>query len=296
MKIFVNSRLVSGDRARISVFDRGFLYGDGVFETLRSYHGVIFRLDDHLDRLQDSARSVRIRPPAPRAKIQSFLYRTLAANRIRNGLLRITLSRGAGPWGPDLPAGARPTLVVMARPMVKLPPGRYARGVKILIVPFERLGSRSSVSRIKSTNFLVNHLARREARRFGAEEGLMLNADGHLTEGTVSNIFMVRKGRLLTPSLDCGLLDGITRRVVLELAESLGIPARETHLKPGDLSRADECFLTNTSMEIMPVTRVGTLRVGSGRPGEVTKRLAGAFRELVKRECKREKRRGSRKR
>jgi branched-chain amino acid aminotransferase len=295
MKIFLNTRLVTRDRARISVLDRGFLYGDGVFETLRAYDGAIFRLEAHLERLRDSARSVRIALPVPKGEIRSILYRTLAANRIRNGLLRLTVSRGAGPWGPDLPSGTKPTLVVMARPIGGPSPRRFERGVKVVIVPFERLGSRSSVSRIKSTNFLVHLLARSEARRSGAAEALLLNAGGHLTEGTVSNFFMVRRGRLLTPSLDCGLLDGITRRVVLELAGSLGIPARETRLTPRDLSSAEECILTNTSMEIMPVTRIGKLRVGSGRPGEVTKRLARAFRELVKRECERERRRRGRK-
>jgi len=284
MKVFINSRCVPLVRARISAFDRGFLYGDGVFETLRAYDGVIFRADQHLERLADSARSIHLRLPFNRKRILSILYRTLEANRIRNGLLRLTLSRGTGPWGPDPSSGGRPTVVVMARPSLKPSPGRYARGMRVWIVSAEAPGPGSVLSGIKTTNFLNNILGRLEARRAGAEEGLMLNPQGHLTEGTVSNLFLVRNGRLITPSLDCGLLNGVTRRVVLELAESLGIPAKEGRLTPKELLRADECFLTNTSIEIMPATRVGKFRVGSGRPGEITLKLTQAFRLLVKRE------------
>lgn len=286
MKVFINNRLVPLSRARVSVFDRGFLYGDGVYETLRAYNGVIFRADQHLERLRQSARAIRLALPYPRGELRSILNRTLRANGIRNGLLRLTVSRGAGPWGVDPPPGSRPTVVVMARPFVKPSRLRYARGIRVRIVSVERSGSRSLDPRIKSTNFLNNMLARMEATRAGADEGLMLNADGRLTEGTVSNLFLVRKKRLFTPSLDCGLLDGVTRRVVMELAGSMGISLKETALTPDDLLRADECFLTNTSMEIMPVTRIGNSRLGSGRPGEMTLRLAAALRALVKKECK----------
>ncbi len=286
MRVFVNTRWVPSRQATVSVYNHGFLYGDGVFETVRAYKGVVFRLEEHLLRLQQSARLVRMKIPYSSKRLRSILYKTLAANRLKEGMLRLTLSRGAGEWGLDPELRNRPTLVVMARPLTRYPESLYARGQKITVVSIRRLGADSLDPRIKSTNFLNNILARIEARRAGADEGLMLNHEGYLTEGTISNLFMVKNHRLFTPSPKAGLLEGITRQVVLELADSSGIPTEEALLTPDDLFRADECFLTNTSMEIMPVRKVGKALIGKGRPGPITTKLRKAFRELVQEECK----------
>lgn len=286
MRIFLNAKLVPAHRAVLSVYDHGFLYGDGIYETFRSYGGVIFRLDQHLARLQHSARLIHLKLPYPLARLRSSLYRTLEANRLSEATLRMTISRGVGELGLDPDLCARPTIVITARVFNGYPKALYHRGLVAAVVTIRRLGSDALDPRIKSTNFLNNILAKIEAKRAGADEGLMLNREGYLTEGTVSNLFLIKKGRLYTPSPRVGLLEGITRQVVLELAGTMGIPTEESFLTPKDLLRADECFLTNTSMEIMPVRKIGKVPIGHGKPGRVTVELRKAFRALIREECR----------
>jgi branched-chain amino acid aminotransferase len=286
MRIFLNAKLVPPHRAVLSVYDHGFLYGDGIYETFRSYGGVIFRLDQHLSRLQHSARLIHLKLPYGLAKLRTSLYQTLAANRLSNAALRMTISRGVGELGLDPDLCARPTIVITARVFNGYPKVLYNRGVAATVVSIRRLGSDTLDPRIKSTNFLNNILAKIEAKRAGADEGLMLNREGYLTEGTTSNLFLVKKSRLYTPSPRAGLLEGITRQVVLELAGTMGIPTKESFLTPKDLLRADECFLTNTSMEIMPVRKIGKVPIGHGTPGPITLELREAFKDLVRQECR----------
>jgi branched-chain amino acid aminotransferase len=285
MRIFLNGKLVPLSRAVISVSDHGFLYGDGVFETFRAYSGVIFRLHQHLSRLEQSARLIHLKLPYSRIRLRDHLYRTLAANRLKDATLRMTVSRGVGELGLDPDLCARPTLVITARAFKGYPDTLYGQGMTAVVVSVRHIGSDSLDPRIKSNNFLSNVLAKIEAKKAGADEGLMLNPKGYLTEGTVSNIFIVRKNRLYTPSPRAGLLEGITRRVVLELAERMGLPTHQGLLTPEDLYESDECFLTNTSMEIMPVRKIGKVRIGRGKPGPVTQALRKAFRILVRVEC-----------
>ena len=286
MRVFLNTRIVPESRAKISVYDQGFLYGDGVFETFRTYHGIIFRVDQHLARLKESARLIRLRLPHPPDRLRAILYKTLAANKQKEALLRMTLSRGVRKWGLDQDSKTNPTLVVMVRPFSGYSDRTYRTGQKAIISSIRKQGEDSLSPQIKSTNYLSNRLAKMEALDKGANEAVMLNSEGFLTEGTVSNLFLVRNGRLLTPSLRAGILMGVTRQVVLELAELLAISGVETMLTPDDFKTADECFLTNTSMEIMPLRAIGEVPIGNGKPGEMTKKLRREFRRLVQRECR----------
>jgi branched-chain amino acid aminotransferase len=285
MQVYLNTGFIPESRATVSVHDLGFLYGDGVFETFRAYNGTLFRVDDHLDRLEESARRIRLKLPYRRERLRRVLSQTLTRNGLKEALLRLTVSRGIGPWGSDRDFGARPTLVVMARRFTGYPEKVYREGQKILIATVRKHSRDCLDPRIKSLNFLNHRLARGEARRRGFDEAVLLNSQGDLAEGSVSNLFLVREGRLLTPSEDSGILLGVTRQIVFEIARRLRVPVREARLPRKELKRAEECFLTNTSMEIMPVHHVDRLRIGNGKPGEVTKGLREEFKKLVQREC-----------
>jgi branched-chain amino acid aminotransferase len=286
MRIFLNRRLVPARQATVSVYDHGFLYGDGIYETFRAYGGVIFRVNHHLSRLKQSASLIHLTLPHSSSKLRDILYRTLSANKLKEAILRLSISRGVGEPGHDPDLCYDPTIVVIPRAFKRYPESLYQQGLKATIVSTRRSGPESLDPQIKSTNFLNNILAKIEAKKAGADEGLMLNRKGCLTEGTVSNIFFVKKYRLYTPSLKTGLLNGITRQVVLELAHSVGLKVMEGLFFPGDLIRADESFITNTSLEVMPITRVGKRRIGDGKPGPITIKLRSSFTALVQRECK----------
>ena len=285
MRIYLNNQFVTQRRARVSVFDRGFLYGDGVFETLRAYNGRIFRLEDHLRRLKESARRLEIPLPYPTERLGRLLIRSLLINRLREASVRISISRGAGPVGLDPGPARRPTLVILPRAFRGYPKDRYRRGLKAAIVSVRRTPARALDPSIKSANFLNNILAEIEARKRKADEGIMLTLSGFLAEGSVSNLFIVKNRRLYTPGTDLGILAGITRQEVIRLARRAGIPLTEGHQRPSALYKADECFLTNTSMEVMPVVRADGIRIGNGKPGPVTRRLLTDYRDRVRSEC-----------
>lgn len=278
MWVYCNDRFVPQEEAVVSVFDHGFLYGDGVYETLRAYRGRVFQLAEHLARLERSASRIQLHLPVSRERLAGLVREALSRNQLQEAYLRITVSRGAGEIGLDPALCKSPTLVIIAKPFQPYPESIYTEGVSVIVARTRRNLPEALPPQVKSLNFLNNILAKMEAKAAGAHEALMLNHREELTEGTTSNVFAVQGGRLRTPSVECGLLEGITRGLVLQAASELGIPAEETRLTVADLMQAEECFLTNTTQEVLPVTRVDGRMIGDGRPGGVTRRLHASFR------------------
>jgi branched-chain amino acid aminotransferase len=281
MLVYVNGKFLSRDDARVSVFDHGFLYGDGVYETMRAYRGKIFFLGRHLARLKQSADAISLALPLSLDKIGEALNEALTVNKLNEAYVRIQISRGEGDIGLDPALCPAPTMVIMTRPFQDYPPELYANGVAVVIVQIRRNHPLALDPAIKGTNFLNNILAKIESLKAGAYEGIMLNWKGYVAEGTISNIFTVKKGVLQTPDLETGILEGITRDLVLHLARKEKIPTREMPMRPKDLVRADECFITNTTIEVLPVTTIDGHPVGNGRPGPITERLMNAYKNEV---------------
>jgi len=281
--VYLNNRFVPEAEAVVSPFDYGLLFGDGLFETLRAYGGTLFRLDAHLERFQQGAARLEIPLPST-GFLASILHQTLQRNDLRDALLRLTVTRGVG--NPGLhPASCRsPTLIVTARPLPD-PSSAPSSGLSAVVVNLRRNPPQALDPAIKSANFLNNVLAKLEADRRGADEGIFLNLDGALTEATTGNIFWLAGGRLKTPDLSAGLLNGITRQVVIALADAEGIQVEEGHYDAEDLYRADEAFVTSTGAEIAPLIRVDDRMIGCGAVGPTTQRLQQAFRQRVEAEC-----------
>jgi branched-chain amino acid aminotransferase len=281
MWIFLNDRFVPQEEARVSVFDHGFLYGDGVYETIRSYGPRLFMRDRHLARLRRSADAIGLEIPIPEKDWPALLHEAMARNGLgignANAYLRVTVSRGPGEIGLDPGLCPKATVVIMAKALQPYPSQLYERGVRVVVAQTRRNLPAALSPQIKATNFLNNILAKREAVAAGAFDALLLNWREELAECTVSNLFFIKDGRLCTPSLDCGILDGITREIVLALAHEQQLPVEEDRFRLMDLLEADECFLTNTSMEIMPVTAIDTQPIGTGKPGPVTSSLQALF-------------------
>ena len=279
MWIYLNDRFVREAEALVSVFDHGFLYGDGVYETIRSYGDKIFMRDQHLARLRRSAEAIGLTIPA--RDWPSLLHESMVRNGVGNdrtdAYIRVTISRGTGDIGLDPALCPRPTLVIITKALKPPPPDRYQTGVSLVVAKTRRNLSSALDPQIKATNFLNNIQAKREAIAAGAFDSVLLNWEGHVTECTVSNIFFVQSGRLCTPALSCGILDGITRGVILTLARDAGIPMDEGRFNVEALMAADECFLSNTTMEVMPATQLNGRPIGSGSPGPLTKRLHQIF-------------------
>ena len=278
MWVYLNDRFVPKEEAVVSVFDHGFLYGDGVFETLRAYRGRIFQLTEHLARLERSASAVGMALPVTRERLADLARESLTRNQLQEAYVRITVSRGPGEIGLDPALCKSPTLVVIAKPFEPYPESFYTDGVSVIIAQTRRNPPEALPPHVKSLNFLNNVLAKMEANAAGSHEALLLNYRGEVTEGTTSNVFVVQGQRLRTPAVECGLLAGITRGIVLQLAREGGIPVEERRLTVRDLTDAEECFLTNTTQEVLPVTRVDRRSIGDGRPGQITRRLHGSFR------------------
>jgi branched-chain amino acid aminotransferase len=277
--IYLNDRFVREEEALVSVFDHGFLYGDGVYETIRSYGNHIFMRDQHLARLQRSADAIGLM--IPERNWSSLLHEAMARNGVGNdrtdAYIRITISRGRGSIGLDPALCPLPTVVIMTQALKGPPADRYRTGVSLVVAKTRRNLPSALDPQIKATNFLNNIQAKREAIAAGAFDSVLLNWEGHLTECTVSNLFFVQSGRLCTPALSCGILDGITRGVVLTLAREAHLPVDEGQFTVDALVAADECFLSNTTMEVMPVTRLNDCPVGSGTPGPLTRQLHQIF-------------------
>jgi branched-chain amino acid aminotransferase len=286
MKVYVNGRLYPKAKAFVSVFDHGLLYGDGVFEGIRAYNGRVFRLDEHLERLENSARAIMLRMPIGREAMKRALLGTLKANGLtkRDAYIRLVVTRGVGDLGLDPRKCKRETVIIITDKITLYPEIYYRNGLAVMTVATRRNLVEAVNPRIKSLNYLNNILAKIEANNYGVLEAIMLNADGYVAECTGDNVFILRRGRLLTPPLHIGALEGITRNVVISLARDLGIPVAEEAFTRYDLYTAEECFLTGTAAEIIPVSNVDSRPIGGGRPGPVTLKLIEKFRELTRSE------------
>lgn len=285
MWIFLNDRFVRKEDALISVFDHGFLYGDGIYETLRSYGPHIFLLREHLRRLYRSADLIGLTIPLEEGAWLPILSEAMQRNHVgqagRDAYLRITVSRGPGDIGLDPALCQAPTIVVLSKPLTRPADHLYQTGVDLVTATIRRNHPSALSPQIKSLNFLNNILAKRDAITAKAFDAIMLNPAGELAECTTSNLFLVRQGRLLTPSIDCGILDGLTRNLVLELARRDSIQSEEGHFLPALLREAEECFITNTSSEILPVRSVDGAHLPSRPPGPLTSRLQRLFHTHV---------------
>lgn len=282
MKVYLNGKILDAAEATISVLDHGLLYGDGVFEGIRIYGNRIFKLREHVERLYASARAIMLAIPLPMEAMEQAIRDTVAASGIADGYIRPIVTRGVGCLGIDPSSCEQPSVIIIVGTIQLYPEECYRKGIEIVSLPTRRVPSECLDPRIKSLNYLNNVLAKIEARQAGCKEGVMLNTAGQVAECTADNIFIVKRGELLTPAPQCGALDGITMRTVCEIAESLSIPWSAAVLSRYDLYTADECFLTGTGAELIPVTKIDGRQVGNGEPGEVTQRLIAAFREYVK--------------
>lgn len=281
MKIYLNGDLVAKEDAKISVFDHGLLYGDGVFEGIRLYDGCVFKLEEHLERLEYSAKAILLDLPLNREEMSKAVCDTCLANDLKNGYVRLVVTRGPGHLGLT-PDGCGPSNVIIIADDIQLYPEElYRDGLKIISVPTRRINASALPPAIKSLNYLNNILAKIEAKKVGFQEALMLNDKGEIAECTGDNVFIISKGVLFTPPLDSGSLRGITRGAVIDLAEEIGLPCREQALTRYDLWTADECFLTGTAAEVIPCVEVDHREVGNGVPGSVTRQLIGLFRQKV---------------
>lgn len=276
--VYLNGSLVARNKARISALDYGFLYGFGLFETMRAYNGRVFRLDSHLSRMASSAEILGL--PLGALELKGAVMDTIQANGLSEARIRITVSIGEGAIAPDPGTCSKPTVVILAEHYQPYPEQVYQKGFRAVVSSIIR-SSRSPLSRLKSANYLESILARQEARAAGADEALCLNEKGLLAEASMSNIFLVDSGLLKTPGQESGILPGITRQTVLELAQQLGIKTMEQDTRLAELFRAEEAFLTSSLIEVMPLTEVDGRPIASGRPGPITKRLMAAYRKLV---------------
>ena len=282
MKIFIDGKYCDERDAKISVFDHGLLYGDGIFEGIRAYNGRVFRLKEHIDRLFCSARSILLKIPMAHADIMAAIVETCRRNRIRDGYIRLVVTRGVGTLGLNPNRCKDPSVLSIAGKMQLYPTELYQRGMEIVTVPTVRNLHSALNPAIKSLNYLNNILAKIEANNAGCEEAIMLNAEGFVAECTGDNIFIVKEKRLLTPPLSAGALYGITRGVVMDLAAQSGLTVGEPDLTRYDLFNADECFLTGTGAELVPVVKIDGRVVGTGKPGPVTESLVAQYRALTK--------------
>ncbi len=281
-RVWLNGALLPEAEARVSLFDRGYLYGDGLFETMRAYGGRIFRLRRHLERLAEGARAINLSYAPEQNEIEKIAEELLQANGLTDAYLRLTVSRGLG-LGPLPGENLAPTVSLIARPLQLPSPETYERGWKAILVE-SALSPGSRLSQLKPLSYLDKTLAKMEAKKAGVDEAILVNSRGEITEASTSNLFLVKGNDLLTPPAEAGLLAGITRAAVLELAPALSLQVVETRLTPADLSSAAECFLTNSILEVMPLTGVGEAPIGEGQPGRISRKIHKAYQNLVKSE------------
>ncbi len=270
------------EKAMISVFDHGLLYGDGVFEGIRLYDGCVFKLNEHLERLEYSAKAILLELPMDRLQLIDAVCDTCRANNLSNGYIRLVVTRGVGHLGLTPDGCGPPSVIIIADDIQLYPENLYENGLKIISVPTRRINASALPPAIKSLNYLNNILAKIEAKKVGFQEALMLNDKGEIAECTGDNVFVLSKGVLFTPPLDAGSLRGITRGAVMDIASELGIPCREQALTRYDLWTAEECFLTGTAAEVIPCVEVDHREVGNGQTGVMTQRFIAKFRENVR--------------
>ena len=282
--IYMNGKLVPEREARVSVFDHGLLYGDGVFEGIRAYNGRVFRLQEHLERLYRSARAIVLDIGMPLADMEKAVLDTLRANKLKDAYIRLVVTRGVGDLGLDPKKCPKATVFIIADRIALYPPECYTEGLEVNTVSTRRNSSQALNPNIKSLNYLNNILAKIEAGLSGAREAIKLSLEGYVAECTGDNIFFIKGNRLVTPPTVAGALEGITRAVVWGLASGAGLVPEEMLFTPFDLFTADEVFLTGTAAEVIPVVRIDARTIGAGRPGPKTQKLIQAFRELAGRE------------
>ncbi len=281
MKIYIDGKFCSERDAKVSVFDHGLLYGDGIFEGIRAYNGRVFKLKEHIDRLFYSAKALLLNIPMSHEEIMRATVETCRKNNLRDGYIRLVVTRGKGSLGLNPNRCGRPSVIIIADKIQLYPPALYAKGMAIVTVPTVRNLHSAVNPAIKSLNYLNNILAKIEANNAGVEEAIMLNAEGYVAECTGDNIFLVKGKQLLTPPLSAGALYGITRATVIELAEQSGLKVSEPNLTRYDVFNADECFLTGTGAELIPVTKVDGRVIGTGKPGPITRKLVGEYHALT---------------
>ncbi len=281
-KVYINGKLFDKADAKVSVYDHGLLYGDGVFEGIRVYAGKVFRLREHIERLYDSARSIYLEIPLSREQMADAITSTVKVNNKHDGYIRALVTRGAGTLGLDPRKTSDPQVIIIVDDISLYPQELYDNGLEIITASTIRNHPNAVSPRVKSLNYLNNILAKIEAVRAGCFEALMLNHEGNVAECTGDNVFVVKRGILKTPPTDAGILEGVTRNAVLELARAAGIPTQETDLTRHDVYAADECFLTGTAAEVIAVVKCDGRVIGSGKPGPVTKQLRERFHDLVR--------------
>ena len=282
LKIYIDGKLYDKENAKISVYDHGLLYGDGVFEGMRSYGGRVFRLAEHIDRLWDSAKAIWLEIPMTKAEMTKAVNDTLAVNDIKDGYVRLVVTRGVGTLGLDPNKCATPSIIIIADHIALYPDELYQKGLEIVTVSVPRTHPTALSPRIKSLNYLNNILAKIEGMQAGCIEALMLNHKGEIAECTGDNIFLVHAGRISTPPVDAGILEGITRNAVIGLAREVGIEVSEVALTKYDAYVADECFLTGSAAEVIPVVKLDGRTIGDGKPGPMTRDLTVRFKKLAR--------------
>lgn len=281
MKIYINGEYFEKEDAKISVYDHGLLYGDGVFEGIRAYNGKVFKLREHAERLYESAKAIHLRVPIPMEQMEKDIRATLEVNQLDNAYIRVIITRGVGNLGLNPFTCEAPQIIIIADLISLYPEELYEKGLEIVTVATRRNLSESLSPRVKSLNYLNNILAKIEGLNAGCEEAIMLNSYGMVAECTGDNIFIVKNGELLTPASSMGILEGVTRNVVIEIARRLGYRVKETTLTRHDLFVADECFLTGTAAEVIPVVKIDGRPVNDGKPGVITWKLIKEFRKLA---------------
>jgi branched-chain amino acid aminotransferase len=281
MKIYLDGKFVDSSEAKVSVFDHGLLYGDGVFEGIRLYGGNIFRLEEHLERLEYSAKAIMLQMPHTRAELRELTCETCRQNGLTDAYIRLVITRGVGDLGLAPWLCPKPSIFIIASKISLYPQEHYDNGLAIVTVPTRRIGPAALPATIKSLNYLNNILGKIEAKQFGALEAIMLNEQGYVAECTADNVFIVHKGTIITPSSSQGALKGITRDTVIDIAAEIGVPLRESDMTRYDIWCADECFLTGSGAEVIPVVKLDGRVIGDGKPGPITQRVLAAFRRRV---------------
>lgn len=281
MKIYLDGKFVDEADAKVSVFDHGLLYGDGVFEGIRLYDGNVFRLEEHLERLEYSAKAIMLDLPLSRQEFSDAICETCRQNDLKDGYIRLVVTRGVGDLGLAPWMCPEPSCFIIASKITLYPQEYYDNGLAIVTVPTRRINVAALPPTVKSLNYLNNILGKIEAKQFGALEAIMLNDQGFVAECTADNIFVVHKGEILTPASAQGALRGITRGTIFDIAAELNVPLREVDMTRYDIWCADECFLSGSAAEVVPVSKLDGREIGNGKPGPITQQLLASFRERV---------------
>ena len=281
-KIFINGKFVNIKDAKISIFDRSFLYGDAAFETMRSYAGVVFKLDAHIARLLSTLKALKIKHSCKKNYLKDIIRKALSVNKLKSAYVRLVVTRGEGRFGIGHKDKFTPNIIVVAKDFEGYPAWMFSKGVSAKIIGVAN--EYSALSRMKTANYLNLILARFDAQSLGFDEAVLTNTIGNVTEGATSNIFLVKRGALITPSVDSGVLPGVTRAVMIDIAKKLKIPVRERAVSRNELSGADEVFLTNSLAEVLPVTRIDSKLIAGGKIGQFTKLLHISYQKQVIRE------------